>query len=275
VEIAVSPCYDKGMKNILLTNDDGYNCVGFYPLLKELEKHHNITAVAPKEQKSWVGKSISAHSDVNVEKIQYEDHEIYTVTGTPADCVQIGLYDILPSRPDFVVSGINVGENVGHGRILSSGTIGAAMEGAIDGVVSVAASLCDTRDRGLDYFDRSNYKYFENAAVIVTRVLELLETIKLPSGIDVISINVPFDAPADADIEITVPYIEPYGKLFTQNESVFNHVGAPVKYENLQDGTDLKAVYEGKVAITPIDLRLATKEAVTFLQENLQPLWNK
>lgn len=263
------------MKHVLLTNDDGYNCVGFYPLLNELKKHHNLTVVAPKEQKSWVGKSISAHGEVGVEKITYEGHEIYTVQGTPADCVQIGLYDLAPSRPDFVVSGINVGENVGTGRILSSGTIGAAMEGAIDGVVSVAASLCDTRDRNIDYFDRENYKYFENAAKIVVKVLALLENMKLPEGIDVVSINIPFDAAADADIEITVPYIEPYGKLFSGSETVFNHHGAPVKYENLKDGTDLKAIYEGKVAVTPIDLRLATKEGVTYLQENFQPHWGK
>jgi 5'-nucleotidase len=263
------------MKHVLLTNDDGYNCAGFFPLLDELAKHYKITVVAPKEQKSWVGKSISAHGEVGVEKINYEGHEIYIVKGTPADCVQIGIYDLADSRPDFVVSGINVGENVGTGRILSSGTIGAAMEGSIDGVVSVAASLCDTRDRDIDYFDRGSYKYFENAAKIVARVLELLEGMKLPVGIDVVSINIPFDAKADADIEITVPYIEPYGKLFSGSESVFNHHGAPVKYENLKDGTDLKAVYEGKVAVTPIDLRLATKEAVAYLQENLQTRWKK
>jgi len=261
------------MKNILLTNDDGYNCAGFYPLLKALAQNHNLTAIAPKEQKSWVGKSISAHSDVSFEKILHEEYEIYVVSGTPADCVQIGLYDLTTARPDFVVSGINVGENVGHGRILSSGTIGAAMEGAIDGVVSVAASLCDTKDKGFDYFDPSSYQYFENAAKIVAKVVSLLETIELQQGIDVISVNIPFDAKEDAAIEITVPYIEPYGRLFSREKSTFVHGGAPVKYENLKPGTDLKAVYEGKVAITPIDLRLATKEAVTYLHQQLQPLW--
>lgn len=261
------------MKHILLTNDDGYSCAGFFPLLDKLTKHHQVTVAAPKEQKSWVGKSISAHGQVSVEKITFEGHEIYTVTGTPADCVQIGLYDLVESRPDFVVSGINVGENVGTGRILSSGTIGAAMEGSIDGIISVAASLCDTSGRGIDYFDRNSYKYFENAAVIVAKVLGLLEGMELPEGIDVVSINIPFDAKSDADIEITVPYIEPYGKLFTGKESVFSHHGAAVKYENLKDGTDLKAIYDGKVAVTPLDLRLATKDAVKYLQKNLQTRW--
>lgn len=262
------------MKSVLLTNDDGYRCAGFYPLLRELKKHHAVTAVVPKEEKSWVGKSITAHSEVSVEKLTYEGTEIHAVGGTPADCVQIGLYDLLPERPDYVVSGINSGENVGHGRILSSGTIGAAMEGAIDGVVSVAASLCDTKGRNIDYFDPESRKYFENAAKITARLVSLLEYMQLPVGIDVISLNIPFDAPPDAEIEITVPYTVRYGKLFTQKEDVFVHHGLPVTYENLQDGTDLKAVHEGRVAITPIDLRLATKESVNFLKENLQPRWN-
>src|SRR5215472_1710409 len=116
------------MKHILLTNDDSYLCAGFYPLLTELRKRHEVTAIAPKEQKSWVGKSVSAHKNVKVQKIAFEDTNVFAVEGTPADCVQIGIYGILPKRPDLVASGINAGENVGHGRILSSGTVGAAME---------------------------------------------------------------------------------------------------------------------------------------------------
>ena len=261
------------MKHILLTNDDGFNSAGFYPLLTELLKKYEVTAVAPNEEKSWIGKSISAHNNVEVEKVLHGGHEIFKVSGTPADCVQIGLYDLVQSRPDFVVSGINVGENFGHGRILSSGTIGAAMEGAIDGVISIAASLCNTRGKGIDYFDPSSYTYFENAAKIVAKVINLLDGMTLPDGIDVISVNIPFDATENSDMEITVPYIEPYGKLFSRSENTFTHQGSPVKYENLKDGTDLKAIFEGKVAITPIDLRLANKESVAFLNDKLRSIW--
>lgn len=262
------------MKQILLANDDGYRSSGFFPLLDELKKHYDVTAIAPKEEKSWVGKSMSAHNDVHFEKLVHGGHDVFVIDGTPADCVQIGLYELMAVRPDFVVSGINIGENIGHGRILSSGTIGAAMEGAIDGVVSIAASLCDTRNRGIDYFSEDSYKYFENAAKIIAKVIAVLENTELPAGIDVISVNIPFDATVDAELEITVPYIEPYGQLFNKAENIFRHVGAPVIYENLKDGTDIKAVYESKVAITPIDLRLATPEAVNFLRTTIQPKWN-
>lgn len=263
------------MKHVLLVNDDGYQSAGFLPLLVELSKHYEVTVVAPKSEKSWVGKSMSAHNDIPFEKMSYKGHDVFVIDGTPADCVQIGLHGLLETRPDFVVSGINIGENFGHGRILSSGTIGAAMEGAIDGIVSIAASLCDTRDRGIDYFSDSSYSYFENAAKIVTKALGIIDGVALPEGIDVISINVPFDATEDAELEITIPYIEPYGKLFSQKDgAVFRHVGAPVVYENLVDGTDIEAIHRGKVAITPIDLRLATPESVRFLQDKVGPRWN-
>jgi 5'-nucleotidase len=255
------------VKKILLANDDGYLSAGFFPLLDELKRNYDVTAVAPKEEKSWVGKSMSAHREVAFEKLLHGGHEVFAIDGTPADCVQIGLYDLVPGRPDFVVSGINIGENIGNGRILSSGTIGAAMEGALDGVVSVAASLCDTRDRNIDYFNPDNYHYFINAAKIVSKVIKQLEDITLPLGVDVISVNIPFDASSDAEMVITVPYIDPYGKLFVQNDGVFNHIGAPVKYENLKDGTDIKAIFEGKVAITPIDLRLSNTAAVDFMRK--------
>ena len=122
------------MADILLTNDDGYRSVGFLPLLKELSKQFSVVAVAPSEEKSWIGKSISARKELTIQKVKLGDFDIYSLNGTPADCVQVGLYDVLDNKPKLVISGINTGDNVGHARILSSGTVGAAMEASIDGV---------------------------------------------------------------------------------------------------------------------------------------------
>ena len=260
------------MKHILVTNDDGYDSAGYYPLVSELKKKYEITAIAPSEEKSWIGKGISGHNKVTYNKINHEGEDIFAIDGTPADCVQIGLYSLLDKRPDFIVSGINSGANTGHGRILSSGTIGAAMEGAIDGVVSIAVSLCDTAERSIDYRSADSYKYFEVPARIAARIIYGLEQVVLPEGIDVISINIPFGVKEDAEIVITVPHKQPYGKLFEQNEQGFKTNGIIERYQDLQDGTDLKAVYEGKVSVTPLDLSLANKKAVAFLEENLVPL---
>lgn len=261
------------MKKILLTNDDGFNCAGYFPLLDKLSKKYDVTAIAPKVQKSWVGKSISAHHDVGYELINHEGHDVYAIEGTPADCVQIGIYNILENKPDYVVSGINDGENIGHGRILSSGTIGAAMEGAIDGVVSISASLCMTKGRNIDYFDRKNYHVFDNAAEIVVRVIEILEIITFDQSIDIISINIPFEATKDTEIVVTVPYKDAYGQLFHKDGNVFRHCGAPVKFENITEGTDLKALYEGKISVTPLDLSLASMSVASDLNKQISSLW--
>lgn len=261
------------MKHILLTNDDGYSCAGYFPLLDELKKQYDVTAIAPATQKSATGKSLAVHSPIAFKKIDHEGHEVYAIDGTPADCVQVGLYGLTKSRPDFVVSGINVGANIGHAMILSSGTVGAAMEGAIDGVVSVAASLVKPPDRSIDYFSRSSYKYFENAAKIVAKLIGRLQELDLPQGIDVISINVPYDAKENSDIEITRPSLNSTEGIYKRDGSSFVYDNWDLVFENLEDGTDLKAVYEGKVSVTPIDLRLATREFVSYLERKLKPLW--
>ncbi len=261
------------MKKILLANDDGYTCAGYFPLLDALSKKYDVTAIAPSTQRSWVGKSLSAHHPIKYSKVQYEGHDVYAIEGTPADCVQIGLYNLMDSKPDIVLSGINDGENIGHGRILSSGTIGAAMEGAIDGVLSVTASLCDTKNRDIDYFDPANYHYFENAAAIVVKIIDILESVSLGPDVHIISINIPFDAKPTDDIEVVVPYTDPYGQLFVQEGDSFKHKGAPVRFENLQDGTDLKAIFEGRIAITPINLNLASKETAQKLNSQMTKLW--
>jgi len=263
------------MKSILLTNDDGYSCAGFYPLLDELKKLYDVTAIAPDSQKSASAKSLSIHSPIPFKKLTHEGHDVFAIDGSPADCVQVGLYGLMEKRPDFVVSGINAGANIGNAMILSSGTIGAAMEGAIDGVVSIAASMIEPTDKTIDYFNPSGYKYFENAAKIVARLVKLIENMDLPKGIDVISINIPFDAKEDADIAITRPSLHSTGGIYKRSGDTFSYDKWDVSFENMMDGTDLKAIHEGKVAITPIDLRLATPESVSFLENELKPLWRQ
>lgn len=261
------------MKTVLLTNDDGYSCAGYYPLLDELKKTYDVTAIAPKSQKSASGKSLSVSSPIPFKKLVHEGHDVFAINGSPADCVQIGLYHLMEKRPDLVVSGINVGPNIGNAMILSSGTVGAAMEGAIDGTVSVAASLVVPEDEPIDYFNPASYKYFKNAAKIVARLVGLIENMDLPKGLDVISINIPFGAREDADIAITRPSLHPTGGIFKRNGDVFTYDKWDVKFENMMDGSDLKAIHDGKVSITPIDIRMATPESVSFLENKLRQHW--
>ena len=148
------------MTDILVTNDDGYKSAGFVPLVKELSKKYSVTAVVPDRGRSWIGKAITTKKELKIKKITYDGVEMFLLNGTPADCVQIGLYDIVDTRPKMVISGINIGLNIGQARTLSSGTIGAAIEGSIDGVRAIASSLSipvNIRDNKTDFYTPKNY----------------------------------------------------------------------------------------------------------------------
>ncbi len=256
--------------NMLLTNDDGYKAKGFYALLKELSNHFNVTAVAPTSQKSWIGKSISKEKELLLSKTKLKEFEIYTLDGTPADCVQIGIYDVLNNRPQLVISGINMGLNTGHGRILSSGTIGASMEASIDGIKSISSSIHIPKDiKSLD----SKESVFQNAAKITVKIIKIFLDNKFPDNVDLLSINIPFDATINSEIEITKPHREPYGKLFHKKEKKFIHITPAINFNDLKNGTDLKALNEGKISVTPISLELIPNDSLEQVSKILSHNW--
>ncbi|MFA5793307.1 MAG: 5'/3'-nucleotidase SurE [Candidatus Gracilibacteria bacterium] len=254
------------MTDILLTNDDGYNSVGFYPLLKELTKHFSVTAVAPSSEQSWIGKSISKSSALSLTKVKLNEFEIFSLNGTPADCVQVGLYDVISEKPKLVVSGINTGLNTGHGRILSSGTIGASMEASIDGVKSISVSI--HIPEGINNSDVDEI-VFQNAAIITTNIIKLFIDKPLGENIDLISINIPFSARIDAEIEVTRPHRDPYGKLFHKTDDRYNHISPPIDFSIAKAGTDLRALAEEKISITPISLELVSEKAMEQMKKML------
>lgn len=127
--------------NILITNDDGFDAPGIIALAREVSKEHNIIIVAPREQKSASSHSISIHNPIKIKEefIEGLRCKVYSLAGTPADCTQAGI-SLLEEDIDLVISGINKGRNIGT-DILYSGTVSAAVEGAIYGVPSIAVSL--------------------------------------------------------------------------------------------------------------------------------------
>jgi 5'-nucleotidase len=258
------------MADILLTNDDGYSSPGFYPLLKELLKNYLVVAVAPTSEQSWIGKSISKKSELSLAKIKLSEFEIYTIDGTPADCVQIGLYDVLEDRPRLVVSGINLGLNTGHGRILSSGTIGASMEASIDGVKSISSSIHVPENFKNKKIEEA---VFIDAAKITSKIISILINEELPNEVDLISINIPFGAKIDTDFEITKPHREAYGKLFHREGEKFKHNSPPINFSNAGPGTDIKALADGKISVTPINLDLVSEKSNEFLNELFRCKW--
>ena len=263
------------MTDILITNDDGYKSAGFIPLIKELSKTYSLTAVVPDRGRSWVGKAITTKKQLRLKKMTYDGVDLFLLNGTPADCVQIGLYDVVETRPKMVISGINIGLNIGQARTLSSGTISATIEGAIDGVRGVASSLSipiKIRQEKIDFYSPAAYHYFLNATKITTKVISIIMD-KTFSGVDLFSLNIPFDATVETPIQITSLFKTRYGRLFHKKGNKFLHRTPPVEFKNMEEQTDLKAIYENTISLTPMNISFGACHSFTSVKNAFQQEW--
>jgi len=142
--------YKKGIRtmNIMVTNDDGIHASGIRALAEAMAELGTVTVVAPDRERSAAGHSLTLHSPLRI----FELHKgWYAVDGTPTDCVNMGIHNMLPLIPDLVVSGINHGANLGD-DVTYSGTVAAAMEANLMGIPAIAFSLAthDPSDHFVD-----------------------------------------------------------------------------------------------------------------------------
>src|SRR5262249_22203546 len=167
---------------ILLTNDDGVYAPGLRALRTELQKLGEVAVVAPATEQSAVGHSITLLTPLVVQEVLDENQQPmgWAVEGRPADCVKLALLELLPERPDLVVSGLNAGSNAGI-NVLYSGTVAAAIEGAFFQVTSIAVSLEYTKPRPLN---------FPEAAVLARDVIERIVAERPPAG-TLFNVNIP------------------------------------------------------------------------------------
>ena len=127
--------------NVLLTNDDGIRAEGLWALYKQLAKKHDVSVIAPDRERSAVGHAITLDRPLRAKRVAVHNGMMgYAVTGTPADCIKLGLYEILENRPDIVVAGINPGANLGV-NVNYSGTVAAAKEAALFGIIGMSVSI--------------------------------------------------------------------------------------------------------------------------------------
>lgn len=233
--------------NILITNDDGINAPGIISLAKEVSKKHNVIIVAPREQKSASSHSISIHNPIKIreEIIEGLNCKAYSVLGTPADCTQVGL-SFLEDNIDIVISGINKGLNLGI-DILYSGTVSAAIEGAIYGVPSIAVSM------DVDY--EKDDEDYSKAVKWLMQILNVAKEKYLKSDV-VLNLNIP--NLNDGDIKgIKVCKI---GKSTYNNEYVLLENNGEDRSYKLKgtrsdiekDETDLYYLSKGYVTLTPL-----------------------
>ncbi len=164
--------------NILISNDDGIEADGIQSLAKALKSIAEVTVVAPMYERSGASQSLTIHTPLQINEVVRNNEFLgYGVTGSPADCIKLALSHICKKQPDFVISGINRGPNNAC-NLHYSGTVGAAAEGAVHGIVSFAVSLT-----GYDYQDYSTSAEFMKDFMGYTNLLPkdcLLYNINIP-----------------------------------------------------------------------------------------------
>lgn len=246
--------------DILLTNDDGIHCEGLWALYGVLQRGHAVTVVAPDRERTAVSHGITLHQPLRASRVSPNGWGAgYAVNGTPADCVKLGVLEILGRKPDLVVSGLNPGANVGV-NINYSGTVAAAKEAALGGVPAIAASVA-----GAEPY------HYETAAEFVGRLSGLVGRRGLAPG-TFLNVNVP-NLPWHqiAGVRISrhglATFKETMEKRIDPRNRIYYWQGADrqVFDEDLDiDGAALRRRY---IAITPIKCDMTDYDALKYLKQ--------
>ena len=244
---------------VLVTNDDGADSPLLVPLLQELSELAELCAVVPAAECSWTSKSMSRFEPLVMTEIECGGFPVQTLTGKPADCAHIGIHNLCSAKPTLVISGINMGVNSGLAFTLSSGTIGAAVEGFLAGVPSVAFSLelpepAFALWRRLRRLDPALDAQVAAAAAVAAEIAAEILHGGLPSGADIVAVNMPANTRRESPRCLTGLARTSYGPLFARQADEPHFAYHSCRLQLVGDGasSDVEALARGEVAITPL-----------------------
>lgn len=256
---------------ILVTNDDGIESPGIWALAEAMNRVGEALVVAPDKQQSGVGTAVSLHNGISVAEVSssIEGVRAYAVSGTPTDCVILGLMQLAKGNADLIVSGINTGANVGSG-VLGSGTVMTTRLGYTRGISSCAVSLSRHGPQ-----DRRELLFH-----LACRVAELLAlTItkgEMPPGIT-LNVNVP-SVPANEIRGVAITRLASIGywRLRTdeRDDGLNYHRLSPIEEDNphIEEGTDIWALNKGLISITPLRFEVTDHKLIPTLSEHTRSL---
>ena len=240
---------------ILLCNDDGYFAPGIEHLALALSTVAQITVVAPERDRSGASNSLTLDRPLSLKRAA---NGFYYVNGTPTDCVHLAVTGMFDELPDMVVSGINIGANMGDDTIYS-GTVAAATEGFLLGVPSLAISLCSKTG-----------EHYESAARVALELIGMLEKQALREPV-LLNVNVP-DVP-HAQLRGTVVTrlgkrhkAEPVVRTLSPRHETVYWVGAAGEAQDAGEGTDFHAVHENQVSVTPLQVDLTHNAQLSLVR---------
>ena len=242
--------------NILVTNDDGITSGALYLLKQELQDLGRVFIVAPDRDQSATSHSLTLYRPMRIDR---PEPDVFAVDGTPTDCVLIAAHGLLDEKIDLVVSGVNRGPNMGD-DVFYSGTVAAAIEGAMQGVPGVAVSLAAS--------GRADFLY---ACQFTRRLVGLVMERGLPPKC-VLNVNVP----QLRDDEIKGVRVTRLGKRTYQDSLIertdprgraYYWIGGDAPIWEPEEGTDFTAVDQGYVSVTPLHLDLTDTSLLHTLED--------
>jgi len=249
----------KNRKLVMVTNDDSVQSNGLIELARAISRYAEVIVVAPEQPQSATALSLTFHKPLRVGRVQRGEFDCYAVSGSPGDCVMIGVNKILPRRPDLVASGINIGDNNSFQDILASGTVAAALEAAITGIPAMAFSMEVAEEAifALEY-DQPN---FSRAAGVAGEIVRDVLEHGMPPDTELLNVNFPSGMDQSTEISLTQvarrkytdkvivrkdPRGRPYYWLFGERLASF------------PQNTDADAVLSAKrISITPLVLNMS------------------
>lgn len=246
------------MLRVLLSNDDGVHAKGIRVLADALRDRADITIVAPDRNRSGASNSLTLEQPLRVREIE---PQVYSVEGTPTDCVHFALNELMKDRmPDLVLTGINHGANLGD-DVLYSGTVAAAMEGHFLGVQAIAFSLVGKT-------------HFATAAHIARELVEQHLKQPIPTN-RLLNVNVP-DVAID---QLQGTFVTRLGARHHAEDMIKQKdprghdiywLGPPGKEQDAGEGTDFHAIENGYVSLTPLQVDLTAHESLLTMDNWLK-----
>ncbi len=250
---------------ILISNDDGINASGIMALTKALSLENEVFVIAPDRERSAAGHSLTLHTPLRVDEVEpmYGSKRTWVASGTPGDCVKIGLSAILSEeeKPDIVITGINHGPNLGY-DILYSGTVSCAMEAAMKGYPSIAVSLSSLS---------CHPEEFDFTAYFIAKFLPKIKGINFPKK-SILNINTPALHSEDiSGIAITrlgtKMFTDSYEKRTDPRGKVYYWMAGELIKSDGNDGTDINALRQNKISITPVTFEITHKSIMADLEK--------
>jgi len=256
------------MTHILITNDDGVDSPGLLALKQALEPVGRVSVIAPDRNRSAIARGITIHQSLQVEERRLADGSpAFATDGTPVDCVRFATLGLLDEQPDLIVSGINLGLNLGD-DVTYSGTMAAALEGVLLGWPAIAVSQAPL-DASSDHRDGRGYD-FRAAASFAARLAPLALRERFPRGV-LLNVNAPGRPPE----EVRRARVTRLGRRVYDDRLVLEDGEGPLKRYRIygenpsyhpEDGTDFCALEVGELSVTPIHFDLTDIDGMDALE---------